>query len=376
MKKEISGKINPGQFTELLDNRFGAARPEVLAGPGFGVDVSLVELPGNMIMAITSDPLSLIPSLGLQESAWLSVQLMINDIATTGYAPMFAQFVLNLPDTLSKEDFKEYWKLIHLYCERAGVAITGGHTGFIEGMNSTISGGGTMMTIGEKRKMRLSKNAEIGDVILVTKSAAISSAAILAMSFPEKVQQQAGKEIWQLACESFYHTSSLEDALIAVGAIDESEQGTSTQNGSQDSEVTAIQNVSEDSGVTAMHDVTEGGVLGAIYELVYASNKGAIIYKEKIPVGIVQQEVCNIFSLDPLRCIGAGSMIITCKEEAATALISRMEASGIDCTKVGVITRKEEGIRIDQKNETSDLVYRDTDPYWAAYFNALKSGWK
>lgn len=364
MKKEISGKINPGQFTELLDNRFGAARPEVLAGPGFGVDVSLVQLHGEMVMAITSDPLSLIPSLGLQESAWLSVQLMINDIATTGYAPMFAQFVLNLPDTLSKNDFKEYWKHIHLYCERAGVAVTGGHTGFIQGMNSTISGGGTMMTIGEKRNVRLSKNAEIGDVILVTKSAAISSAAILAMSFPERVQQQAGKETWLLACESFYHTSSLEDALIAVGAIDESETGTSIQNGC------------EDSGVTAMHDITEGGILGAIYELVYASNKGAIIYKEEIPVGIVQQEVCNIFSLDPLHCIGAGSMIITCKEEGVSALISRMTASGIDCTKVGEITSKEAGIRIVQKDETTNLVYIDTDPYWSAYFNAIKSGWK
>jgi len=348
MKKEISGKINPGQFSELLDNRFGADRSEVLAGPEFGVDVSLVQLPGEMVMAITSDPLSLIPSLGLQESAWLSVQLMINDIATTGYSPMFAQFVLNLPNTLSKDHFKEYWKHIHLYCERAGVAITGGHTGFIEGMNSTISGGGTMMTIGEKRKIRLSKFAEQDDVILVTKSAAISSAAILAMSFPERVQQQAGKETWQQACESFYHTTALKDAVVAA----------------------------QNHGVTAMHDVTEGGILGAIYELVYASNKGAVIYKEEIPVGIAQQEVCNIFSLDPLYCIGAGSMIITCKEESATALICNLAKSGIDCTKVGVITKKEEGICIVHKNETSDLIYLDTDPYWSAYFNALKAGWK
>lgn len=348
MKNENSGKINPGQFSELFDNRFGSARREVLTGPAFGVDVSLVQLSGNMVMALTSDPLSLIPSLGLQESAWLSVHLMVNDIATTGYAPMFAQFVLNLPASLSNKDFKEYWKHIHLYCEKAGVAITGGHTGFIEGMNSTISGGGTMMTIGEKSKMRLSKNTAIGDVILVTKSAAISSAAILAMSFPETVQQQAGKETWLMACESFYQTSSLQDALTAA----------------------------ENPGVTAMHDVTEGGILGAIYELVYASNKGAILYTEKMPVGIVQREVCKIFSLDPLQCIGAGSMVITCKEESVPALISRMTTSGIDCTKVGVITNKEDGIRVMKNDQTNELDYNDTDPYWAAYFNALKSGWK
>lgn len=63
------GKIEPHLFDTYINGRCGAARPEVTAGPQFGVDVALVDLPGNMAMAMTSDPLSLIPSLGLQESA-------------------------------------------------------------------------------------------------------------------------------------------------------------------------------------------------------------------------------------------------------------------------------------------------------------------
>src|SRR3546814_18921489 len=103
-----------------------------------------------MAMAMTSDPLSLIPSLGLEASAWLSVHLMANDMATTGYAPQYAQFVLNLPETLSSADFEAYWQYIHRYCTEIGTAITGGHTGKVAGQNSTVSGGGTMVAIAQE----------------------------------------------------------------------------------------------------------------------------------------------------------------------------------------------------------------------------------
>src|SRR5690606_37373502 len=124
----------------------GYTRKEVRSGPRFGVDVSIVELPGGMALASTSDPLSLVPSIGIEESAWLSVHLMANDMATTGFSPMYGQFVLNLPATFSKQDFNTYWEYIHGFCKDIGVAITGGHTGFVEGQNSTISGGGTLFT--------------------------------------------------------------------------------------------------------------------------------------------------------------------------------------------------------------------------------------
>src|SRR5690606_2274837 len=150
---------------------------------------------------MTSDPLSLIPTLGLQESAWLSVQLMANDMATTGFAPQYAQFVLNLPATLSAEDFEHYWRCIHQYSEQLGVAITGGHTGRFEGLNSTVSGGGTMITIDSAKDMITSKGAEAGDVVIMTKECALISTSILALSFPETVKKFCGHEIHQQACD-------------------------------------------------------------------------------------------------------------------------------------------------------------------------------
>ncbi|RZM01865.1 MAG: AIR synthase, partial [Pedobacter sp.] len=137
------GKMGNDDLKGIIFQNCGKKRSEMITGPAFGVDVSVVNLPGGFGLAMTSDPLSLIPSLGLQESAWLSVHLMANDMATTGFAPMYAQMVLNLPTWLGKEGFNTYWNYIHQYCEAIGVGITGGHTGSIEGQNSTIAGGGT-----------------------------------------------------------------------------------------------------------------------------------------------------------------------------------------------------------------------------------------
>src|SRR5690606_18689616 len=242
MKKQL-GKIGIPMFDRTVATMAGHPRPEVHTGPRFGVDVSVVDLPGGMAMAMTSDPLSLIPSLGLEASAWLSVHLMANDMATTGYSPMYGQFVLNLPDLLSEADFKQYWAYIHRFCTDIGVAITGGHTGFVAHQHSTIAGGGTLITVAPRDTLLTAAAARTGDAILVTKQCALSAAAILAMSFPDAVRNKAGTEVYQRASDSFYHTSALPDALLAVDG-----QAGSTP-------------------VSAMHDVTEGGVLGAIYEL-------------------------------------------------------------------------------------------------------------
>lgn len=349
---EKSGKIEHQAFEQLIFNHCGHPRSEVRTGPQFGVDVSVIDLPGDMAMALTSDPLSLIPSLGLQESAWLSVHLMANDMATTGHAPMYGQFVLNLPSTFSKGDFKIYWEYIHKFCAEIKIAITGGHTGFIEGQNSTIAGGGTFVTVAPKNKILVSKAAKAGNVLLVTKTCALSSSAILAMSFPETIKNKAGTEIYQRACDSFYQTSSLQDALIAVGENN------------------------EHSRITAMHDVTEGGVLGAIYELAVASGNGAVIYNSQLPVAEVQAEVCGIFGLDPRYCIGAGSMIITCEKEASGEMIALLAKNNIPCEEVGELCERSQGIMLVENEEKTTLKYEDTDPYWAAFFGALKKGWK
>lgn len=344
----LSGKIGSSGFENIILSHCGHQRKEVTAGPAFGVDVSVIDLSNGLGMALTSDPLSLIPSLGLQESAWLSVHLMANDMATTGFAPMYAQMVLNLPAELSEADFKTYWHFIHQHCKEIGVAITGGHTGRIEGQHSTIAGGGTMVLTAPKDKIRLSKNAKAGNSIIVTKEYALSSSAILAMSFPETVKNNLGMEVYNKGCELFYQTSSLKDGIRAA----------------------------ESDHVTAMHDVTEGGILGAIYEMAVASGNGVRIYNDQIPAGEIQKQICGLFRIDPRYCIGAGSMVVACEKEHAHEVVEHLHNSNIKATIVGELTEKEAGYKIIDSNIEKPLVYHSRDPYWEAFFNAYKNKWK
>src|SRR5690554_989969 len=192
-----TGKIGIDAFKETVWLQTGADRPEVTTGPTYGTDVSVVALQGGLSLATASDPLSLVPTLGLAESAWLSVHLTANDLATTGYAPMYGQFVLNLPEWLTDADFKAYWGYIHTYCRDIGLSITGGHTGRVPGQESTIVGGATFSLVAPSDGIRTSGMAEAGQAIILTKGCAISSTAILALSFPETVKHAVGLAGWQ-----------------------------------------------------------------------------------------------------------------------------------------------------------------------------------
>jgi hydrogenase expression/formation protein HypE len=345
---QFSGKLSGGGFDELILPRLGFVRSNVMHGPAFGVDVSVINIGNGTGLAMTSDPLSLIPSLGLAESAWLSVHLMANDMATTGHSPMYTQMVLNLPPGLSNNDFTIYWEYVHRYCKAIGVAITGGHTGSIENQNSTIAGGGTMLLTAPLDEILVSSGAKAGDSIIVTKECALSSAAILAMSFPKTVQNKLGKEIYEQCCALFYQTSSLPDALAAVATRQ----------------------------VTAMHDVTEGGVLGAVYEMAVASGLGVSVCNEVLPTGQAQQQVTRLFEIDERFCIGAGAMVIAAKPGTENEVLLALAAKQIKGSVIGKFTEKAQGLLLVTDGREEPMPYNEKDAYWAAFFKALKEGWK
>lgn len=301
--EDNSGKIDSKLFKDILLPYCGACREQVLTGPHFGVDTAVITLAQGMAMAVSSDPLSLIPSIGMKASAWLSVQLLANDMATTGFAPMYAQIVLNLPAHLSLAAFKEYWQYIHQFCKEIGVSITGGHTGQIEGQHSTISGAGTMFLVAPQSRILTANHALPGDCIVVTKESALTATSILAMSFPQTVINKLGTEVYEKACENFYQTTSLKEALAATEILQPNLE------------------------LTAMHDVTEGGIVGAIWEMATASGCGLSIDTDKVPVGEAQREISRLFEIDHRFCVGAGAMIMTVKKGKKSSCLHICTAS-------------------------------------------------
>lgn len=345
------GKIGSRLFREVVQPKQGRQREDVVKGPAFGVDTSVVNAGNGIGLAVSSDPLSLIPSLGLRESAWLSVHLLANDMATTGFAPQYAQFVLNLPTDLQLESFTEYWEHIHTFCDEIGVAITGGHTAQAPGQNSTTPGGGTMFLTAPLGEIVTGDGAEPGDRIVATKECALAASSILARCFPETVENELGQELREQGCGNFYRTSSLQDALVAAEALAPNRE------------------------LKAMHDATEGGLLGAISEMAGASGCGFLVDSNVLPVGEAVRRITGLFEIDCRISVGAGSMIMAVKQGREDTLVDRLGEASIPATVVGEMTAADRGFRLVENGEERAFSFDGRDPYWQAYFEAVEAGW-
>lgn len=350
--EDNSGKINSRLFREVLRPQLGAKSNSVLKGPRYGVDTAVIDLGGGRGLATSSDPLSLIPALGLRESAWLSVHLLANDMATTGFAPQYAQFVLNLPADFPLEKFKTYWRHIHEYCEEIGVAITGGHTAQVPGQESTTPGGGTMFLQAPIDEIITGDGAEAGDRIVVTKESALAASSILAKSFPQTVKRKCGEEIYQKGCENFFRTSSLSDALAATEVL------------------------APKTELKALHDVTEGGLLGAISEMAEASGCGFRVDSDRLPAGEAVTEICKLFDIDHRQSVGAGSMIMAVENGSEKRLVKHLEKESIPAAVVGEFTDPEAGSTVVERGVEREYSFDGHDPYWNAFFEAMEKGWK
>ncbi|NJB84331.1 hydrogenase maturation factor [Lewinella marina] len=349
--EDQTGKVSARVFKEDLLPRCGAPRPEVIQGPSFGVDTSVIDLGNGLALAVSSDPLSLIPSLGLEVSAWLSVHLLANDMSTTGFPPQYAQFVLNLPASLSRADFNAYWGFVDHLCKVHGIAITGGHTGQSGGQESTLAGGGTMFLTAPRGSILTSNGARAGDAIVVTKSAALSSTSLLAMAFPETVKDRAGVEVQQKAAENFWKLSVLEESRIAAATL------------------------TANLDLHGIHDVTEGGVLGALDEMAQAAGLGFAVNPALIPVEPEARAVAEVFGIDPLFAVGAGSMLIAVAPAAEASLRGALSAAGIPATTIGHFTEAaDKTLLADGRRQA--FAFDGKDPYWAAFYQAYAAGWK
>lgn len=344
------GKIDRSFFSRFIYPNLGASNPNVLVGPRYGVDNAVLRVSPDTIMVVTTDPLSIIPSLGMRDSAWITSHLLASDVATSGFRPQFAVLDFNLPPQMEEKEFKSYWIHLHKELEKLGVAIVGGHTGAYEGCGFTVVGGGCMMALGPSDKYLVSSMASPGDLLLMTKSAAIAATGILARSFPEKIDLEFGHQFVTSAQEYLKSFSTVEDALeaAAVGVREE--------------------------GVKAMHDITEGGVLGGVWEMAAASNVGVSVDVGAIPISPETRELCRLFKIDPLYTLGEGALLIAVEPRIADEVISKLQSRNIHCTSIGRFTPKNQGM-VESKSKRK-LAPLTSDPYWKAYWQAVKHGWK
>jgi len=345
------GKISPEFFNEVIYPSLGAKRKDVLVGPQHGVDTGIIRIGDGKVMAVTTDPIYIVPQYGWEKAAWFAWHILASDITTTGFPPSHVIVDFNLPMTIKEEQFAIIWKIFHEESKKYGASIVAGHTARYTGTDYPMVGGATFLAIGPEDRYLTPGMAKAGDVIVVTKGAAIEATGIFANTFRETVRKNLGEDVYEKASTLFYRMSTVEDALTAVkiGVRDE--------------------------GVTAMHDATECGVIGGIFEVAQASFKGVYLIKEKIPVLPEVAKVCELFGMDPYISISEGTLIITVRPHKVDDLLRVFKEKGILASIVGEVTEKRE-FWIEEGGKKRPLVHPRVDPFWSAIDRAFRRGLK
>jgi len=329
----------------------GAKSHAVIVGPMSGVDVAVLDIGGGRVLIANSDPVSLIPSVGPEDSARMSLYEVASDVATSGRSPRFVMLDLNLPPGMSNQVLSRYWKAINRTCLELGVSILGGHTGRFEGCDYSIIGGATMWTTCRRNEFLTSRMARDDDDLIFTRSAAYGATSVLTRAFPRTVRKHLGPSIFDRAWKYLQGANTVNDSLSAVKA--------------------GI----HQHGVTAIHDVTEGGSLAAIDEMARASKLGGTVDLESIPISEETELICKLFRLDPLTSLGEGSLLIACRPNRTRRVIEILQSIGTKATVIGHLSSGTRGIFGVSRRGRFSIRYPDRDPYWNAYWRALRKGW-
>ncbi|MBT4510989.1 MAG: AIR synthase [Chloroflexi bacterium] len=342
------GKISPEIFSEMIFPRLGAKSNSILVGPQHGVDVGIVEI-GDKAVAITTDPVFIVPEYGWERAAWFALHILVSDAVTSGLKPKYLSIDLNLPMEITKEQLNIVWDVIHSECERLGISIICGHTARYDNCHYPMVGGATVLCVGGKDEYVTPSMAKVGDKIIITKGPAIEASGIFAAMFPQIMEKEFGPDFAQKAQGIFYKMSAVEDALTAVSI------GV------------------RDNGVTSMHDATECGVWGGLYELAQAANLGVRVEKESIVVEDCIPEICRYFGIDPYASISEGSLIISCRPHTAQAIVDALDQKDIKASIVGELVDPQNGMILVENGKERKLEHPIVDPFWKAFYDALNS---
>jgi hydrogenase expression/formation protein HypE len=299
------GKL-PHDLLKKILSALPAKNPDVILGPQVGIDAAVINLSGRNL-AVTSDPITLAGDL----AAYYCVHVNANDLAVMGAIPKFMTVVGLFPPS-PLETIKRISRDLAACAGQLGITLIGGHTEITLAVNTPIICACLFGPLAGKRIIS-SANARPGDVVIMTKSAALEASAIIARektSFLKKkgfTSRQIGK------IKNFLFKpgiSILPEAKLALTA-----------------------------GCSAMHDATEGGILTALWEISEAAGVRVEIDPEKIPVLPETVNVCRLWKINPLRAISSGALLVTIPSKKAGKLLTALKKITIEATVIGTVRK-------------------------------------
>ena len=326
------GKADRDFFDQYIYPHLGADREDVTLGPQHGVDFGVVDV-GGQALAMATDPVFLMPSLGFERAAWFAFHVLVSDVAVSGLEPSYLSVDFNLPPEITDAQFQTVWETFDAEARDLDISVVTGPTARYAGCNYPMVGGATTMAVGEHDDLIRPDGARPGDRVVVTKGPAIEATGLLSIQF-EALMDDVDPDTVEAAKDRFYDMSPIEDALTAAAA----------------------------GGVTAMHDATEGGVYGGLFEMARAAGVGIEIESDRVPIQPGVIEACEFFDIDPWISISEGTLLATVDPDSVQGVLDALAAADVPAADVG---RVAEGSGLTVDGEA--VAHPGQDPFWAAF---------
>jgi len=339
----VIGKVNDDFFRRAILPHTGASQPEVVTGPRMGVDAALLRI-GDLYMAVAEDPVFPGSATDPETFGWITVHIGASDVAVTGIMPRFMTYSLLLPPGTPESYIERTVKSISETARELGISIVGGHTGYYTAVSVPTIGGITVWGFGKEAVT--AAGARPGDKVIITKGAAVETAAILADEAGEWLKSRGVQPaLVERARARIREMTVVEDARIAMSV----------------------------GGVRAMHDATEGGVARGLWEIADASGVGMRIDRSRVPVPEDIAAICSVTGLDPLEVISEGTLLITCAAEKAEEIVAALEARQIPAAIIGDVVDKSQGcLWVEKDGTTRPILPPPVDRFWEVLAEVLE----
>jgi len=279
----------------------GKGSKDVVTPPKAGLDFAAIKV-GRGFMVISADPITGVAS----HIGEYAIKVSANDVATSGNRPQFAESVVMLPEGSSADDVGRVVGQMDLAARQLGITIVGGHTEVTPGIHRPIV---TVTAFSFVKEYVSSEDALEGDSIMMTKTAGLEGTSVLATE-GAGLKGRVSEETLRRARKFIGLMSIVEDAVAA----------------------------NETDAVHGMHDCTEGGVLGAVFEMSLASRLGFTLEEKAVPVAPETRAICARYSIDPLRLLGSGSLLLAV-EHGREAKVAKALRSICEVTTIGQLRK-------------------------------------
>ena len=321
------GKLPISVLQRTVLKMTGAETDRILMGPEAGVDFGVIRL-DDQYMIVSSDPITGVAT----NIGWYAVNVSANDVATSGNRPQFMESIIMLPGNSSEQDVATLATQMNRSAKRAGIPVVGGHTELTPHLEKPIV---VVTAFSFVKDYVSSAGAQDGDSMFMTKTAGLEGTSVLVReleSIGTRVERSLGTR-----------AKALESKLSVVPEA-----------------VRAYRT----GAVHGMHDCTEGGVLGAIYEMSLASRTGFVVREDSVPVAEPTREIAQALSIDPLKLIGSGSLLLAVESGKERKVVDALRGV-CEVTRIGTF---EKGRRILVRPDGKEMVLRKapTDELWGA----------